>query len=102
LCYLSRLNKEEGGRRWIIRQFILTNKYKTPSSSSSSLKMQNSNSMEQGYGPGDIKEDEQHPWYVKYGLRALATAAGGCELFICNLFNNYIMLEKSIEGLEEF
>jgi hypothetical protein len=52
--------------------------------------------MEQGYGPGDIKEDEQHPWYVKYGLRALATAAGGCELFICNLSNNDIMLEKCI------
>lgn len=32
-----------------------------------------------GGGMGEVPQEEQ-PWYVKYGLRALGTAAGGCEL----------------------
>lgn len=41
--------------------------------------------MGDGYGGGEPPKEEQ-PWYVKYGLRALGTAAGGCtnHYFIFN------------------
>jgi len=38
----------------------------------------------QGYGNGggEFKEEDQGPWYVKYGIRALGTFAGGLCVFL--------------------
>lgn len=32
-----------------------------------------------GMGANGGPPAEEQPWYVKYGLRALGTAAGGCK-----------------------
>jgi len=37
--------------------------------------------MGDGYGGGMEPPKEEQPWYVKYGLRALGTAAGGLAMF---------------------
>jgi hypothetical protein len=44
------------------------------------LKVMQQNTMEQGGYGGELKEEAEHPWHVKYGIRALGTFAGGCKL----------------------
>ncbi|CAL8143614.1 unnamed protein product [Orchesella dallaii] len=48
--------------------------------------MQSPTGMGGEYGAGGEVPKEEQPWYVKYGLRALGTAAGGLAMFF-GLFN---------------